>query len=153
MNILHCAGCCFCVFYLGYDQALLAALQALPHWNKYFGNPKGTELGLIASALYFPGIISAFFGSWMSMRYGRKPTIWVGSALIIVGAVVNALAKNVGQFCGGRVLLGAGGAIAKVSAPALLQEIAHPRIRSFVAASYYGWFFLGSALSSWLCRE
>lgn len=114
-NVLHCAGCCLCVFYLGYDQALLAALQAIPEWNAYFDTPTGTKLGLIASSLYFPGLIASFFGSWVSMRYGRKPTVGIGSALIIIGTIVNALAKNTGVFCGGRVLIGAGGAITKVS--------------------------------------
>lgn len=38
-----------------------------------------------------------------------------------------------------------------MAAPALLNELAHTRIRPFIAASYYGWFFLGSSLSSWLC--
>ncbi|TXT04473.1 uncharacterized protein COLE_07292 [Cutaneotrichosporon oleaginosum] len=150
-NLLHCAGCCLCVFYLGFDQALLASLQALPIFNVYFNTPTGTTLGLIASSLYFPGLFASFFGSWVSMKYGRKPTVWIGSGLIIVGTFVNALATNTGIFCGGRVLIGAGGAITKVAAPALLNEIAHPRIRSVIAASYYGWFFLGSALSSWLC--
>ncbi|BEJ18276.1 hypothetical protein CspHIS471_0705530 [Cutaneotrichosporon sp. HIS471] len=151
LNLLHCAGCCLCVFYLGYDQALLAALQAIPAWNAYFNTPTGTTLGLIASSLYFPGLFASFFGSWVSMKYGRKPTVWIGSVLIIIGTFVNTFATSTAIFCGGRVLIGAGGAITKVAAPALLNEIAHPRIRSIVAASYYGWFFLGSSLSSWLC--
>ncbi|EJT45948.1 sugar transporter [Trichosporon asahii var. asahii CBS 2479] len=122
-NVLHCAGCCLCVFYLGYDQALLAALQAIPEWNAYFDTPTGTKLGLIASSLYFPGLIASFFGSWVSMRYGRKPTVGIGSALIIIGTIVNALAKNTGVFCGGRVLIGAGGAITKLFAPVLVIAI------------------------------
>jgi MFS family permease len=105
LNLLHCAGCCLCVFYLGYDQALLAALQAIPAWNKYFDTPTGTTLGLIASSLYFPGLFASFFGSWVSMKYGRKPTVWIGSALIIIGTFVNAFATNTGIFCGGRVLV------------------------------------------------
>lgn len=126
-NVLHCAGCCLCVFYLGYDQALLAALQAIPEWNAYFDTPTGTTLGLIASSLYFPGLIASFFGSWVSMRYGRRPTVGIGSALIIVGTIVNALANNTGVFCGGRVLIGAGGAITKVSR--------NPRVHSTDARS------------------
>lgn len=116
-NVLHCSGLCLCVFYLGYDQSLLACLQSIPQWNDFFDTPSGTRLGLISSALYFPGIPAAFVGSWISMRYGRRPAVWGGSILIIIGAIVNALSKNAGEFSGGRVLLGAGGAITKVVAP------------------------------------
>ncbi|BEJ12731.1 hypothetical protein CspHIS471_0211910 [Cutaneotrichosporon sp. HIS471] len=150
-NVYHCMGLCLCVFYLGYDQSLLACLQSIPQWDEYFDNPTGITLGLISSALYFPGIPAAFVGSWISMKYGRKPALWVGSVLIIIGAIVNALSKNQAEFAGGRVLLGAGGAITKVVAPALLQEIAHPRLRPVLASSYYGWYFLGSIVSGYLC--
>lgn len=152
-NVLHCGGLCLCVFYLGYDQSLLACLQSIPQWNSYFDTPSGVHLGLISSSLYFPGIPAAFVGSWISMKFGRRPAVWAGSFLIIIGAIVNALSKNAGEFSGGRVLIGAGGAMTKVVAPALLQEIAHPRLRSVLASSYYGWFFLGAIVSGYLCRE
>lgn len=51
----------------------------------------------------------------------------------------------------GRALMGAGGGIAKVAAPALIQEIAHPRLRPMIAACYYPFFYFGSLLSALLC--
>lgn len=47
--------------------------------------------------------------------------------------------------------MGIGGALAKTSAPALLQETAHPRLRSVVGSMYYGSFFLGSFASGIFC--
>lgn len=41
----------------------------------------------------------------------------------------------------------------QVCAAPLLNEIAHPRIRERMASSYYGWYFVGSTIASWLCRE
>lgn len=114
-NVLHCVGCCLCVFYIGYDQSLLSALQALPQWNEYFDNPKGEWLGLIAASLFFPALFTVFISSWISQRFGRKPAIFVGATMIIAGALLNGLAQNTGQFIGGRALLGAGGAMTKVS--------------------------------------
>jgi hypothetical protein len=49
------------------------------------------------------------------------------------------------------VILGIGGTITKVAAPALLQEIAHPRLRSVLASLYYGTYYVGSTTSAWLC--
>lgn len=151
-NVLHCVGCCLCVFYIGYDQSLLSALQALPQWNEYFDHPKGEWLGLIAASLFFPALFTVFVSSWISQRFGRRPAIFVGATLIVAGALLNGLAQNTGQFIGGRALLGAGGAMTKVCAAPLLNEIAHPRIRERMASSYYGWYFVGSTIASWLCR-
>ncbi len=39
----------------------------------------------------------------------------------------------------------------KVAAPALLQETAHPRLRSVMGTMYYGFYYVGSLLSSILC--
>ncbi|KAK1845429.1 hexose transporter protein [Colletotrichum chrysophilum] len=47
--------------------------------------------------------------------------------------------------------MGIGGAMVKVSAPALLQETAHPRLRPTVGSLYYGCYYIGSLLSSIMC--
>ncbi|KOS36789.1 hypothetical protein ACN38_g12444 [Penicillium nordicum] len=47
--------------------------------------------------------------------------------------------------------MGAGGGISKVAAPALIQEIAHPRLRPMLACCYYPFFYFGSLLSALLC--
>ena len=50
-----------------------------------------------------------------------------------------------------RVILGAGGSMTKVAAPALLQETAHPRLRSPLSTMYYGFYYTGSFTSALLC--
>lgn len=57
-----------------------------------------------------------------------------------------------------RAIIGAGGAIAKVAAPTMLQEIAHPRLRSSLSTLYYCYIFAGSILSGiftrkWRCSD
>ncbi|WWC64939.1 uncharacterized protein I303_107553 [Kwoniella dejecticola CBS 10117] len=150
-NVFHCLGCCFCVFYLGYDQSLLTGLQAVPQWNAFFGSPSGNKLGLIAASIFLPSIVTAFIGDYIAYRHGRRWAIWIGSILIFIGALVNALATNLGMFIGGRVILGSGGALTKVGAPSLLQEIAHPRLRPSMAGLYYGFYYTGSLTSACLC--
>lgn len=100
----------------------------------YFGTPTGNILGLFAASIFLPSIITAFIGDWIAAKYGRRVAVWVGSVLIIIGALLNGLAQNTGQFIGGRVILGSGGAITKVGAPAMLHEIAHPRLRGILGA-------------------
>lgn len=121
--------------------------------NSYFNNPSRITLGLYASAIFLPSIVTAFVGDWIAAKFGRKPAVLIGSVLIITGALLNGLAQNPGQFVGGRVILGSGGAITKVGAPALLHEIAHPRLRGTLGGIYYAVYYMGSGTSGLLCRE
>ncbi|GFZ47588.1 hypothetical protein JCM24511_05332 [Saitozyma sp. JCM 24511] len=151
MNVFYSLGCMICPFYLGYDQSLLTGLQAIPQWNTYFHSPAGNWLGLIAASLFLPGIVFGFPADWIAARWGRRWAIYVGSILIIIGGIWNGLAQNAGQFMGARVLVGAGGSMTKVAAPILLQESAHPRLRSPMGTMYYGFYYTGSLTSAIMC--
>jgi MFS family permease len=54
------------------------------------------------------------------------------------------------MYIAGRAIIGGGGGIIKAVAVALLQEIAHPRLRPVVAAIYYSLYYSGSTLAAWL---
>lgn len=51
------------------------------------------------------------------------------------------------------MIVGLGGAIAKVCAPPVVQELAHPRLRSPLSTLYYTYIFAGSILSGVFTRE
>ncbi|PYH92063.1 hexose transporter protein [Aspergillus ellipticus CBS 707.79] len=150
-NVLYAFRCMLCPFYLGYDQSLLTGLQAMPFWTTYFDNPKGDWLGIISAAILMPGIVMGFPAAWICNTWGRKVCIYCGCVFIIAGAIWNALATNAIQFLISRVVMGLGGGLTKTSAPALLQEIAHPRLRSPSSTMYYGCYCVGSLLSAIMC--
>ncbi|PSK37359.1 High-affinity glucose transporter [Elsinoe australis] len=150
-NVYQCVGLYFCVFYLGYDASLLNGLQPMPQWKAYFDNPNSSYLGLISASLFLPAIITPYFSQYISDRFGRKTSLAVGSVLLIIGAFVNAFATNAGMFIGGRVLVGAAGPFGKITAIALLQEIAHPRLRPILATCYYSNYYFGSIAAAWFC--
>ncbi|CAG7560654.1 unnamed protein product, partial [Fusarium equiseti] len=138
-------------YLLPYDASLLNGLQAISSWHQFLNHPKGPTLGLYAAVLYLPSIITAYMGDFVSHRFGRKLALALGSFIVLAGSFVNALAVNPGMWVAGRAIMGAGGGIAKVAAPALIQEIAHPRLRPMIAACYYPFFYFGSLLSALLC--
>ncbi|CAK7212581.1 hypothetical protein SEUCBS140593_001551 [Sporothrix eucalyptigena] len=150
-NVFQCIGLYFAVFYLGYDGALLNGLQELPTWNKYFNTPTGSYLGVISACLFLPAIVSPYAADFINSRWGRKPTLMVSSVLLIAGALLNSLARNDGQFMGGRVLMGAAGAMGKMTSAVLLQEISHPRIRPILTTSYFCNYYFGSIAAAWFC--
>ncbi|OAA63401.1 General substrate transporter [Niveomyces insectorum RCEF 264] len=151
LNVFHCLGLYLCVFYLGYDTSLMNGLQALPRWQKYFNDPSSSRLGLIAASLFLPAIVTSFMSSAVNDRWGRKPALMIGSILMIAGGFVNAFANSEGMFIAGRALIGCGGPFGKITAVALLQELAHPRLRPILSTSYYCNFYVGSVVSAWIC--
>ncbi|XHF96667.1 hypothetical protein AWENTII_000287 [Aspergillus wentii] len=150
-NVFYTFGCMLCPFYLGYDQSLLTGLQAMPSWNTYFNSPSGQWLGIISAAIFLPGIVMGFPAAWMCNVWGRKWCILVGCVFIIAGAVWNALARTAVEFLVSRIVMGIGGGLTKTSAPVLLQEIAHPRLRPALSTMYYGCYYIGSLISAIMC--
>lgn len=156
------------------DAGLLNGLQAVTSWNEFFDHPKGTILGLYAASLYLPSIVTAYLGDFLSQRFGRRITLALGSFIVLAGGFINAFASSAGMWvagnlsvplwclwyyvlklesCSGRAIIGGGGGLAKVAAPALIQEIAHPRLRPMLASCYYPFFYFGALLSALLCCE
>jgi MFS family permease len=134
-----------------YDGSLMNGLQAIPEWEEYFNDPSGSILGFISASLFLPAIVTPFAASWVSGRWGKKWCLALGSVLLILGACLNAFATNLGMFIGGRVIIGAAGPFGKITGIALLQELAHPRLRPYVATAYYSNYYFGQIAASWFC--
>ena len=134
----------------GYDQNLLSGLQAVPSWNAYFPL-NATQLGLVSASLFLPAIISAFVADWLANKYGRRPAVWLAAFFIFVGSLVMGLSNGVGMFVAARVICGIGGGFGKTASPALLQELAHPRLRAILGCLFYPTYFWGSITAAWLC--
>ncbi|RSL42468.1 hypothetical protein CEP54_015472 [Fusarium duplospermum] len=154
-NTAECLGLCLVIFYLTQtvadDARLLNGLQAIASWGDFANHPKGPILGLYTATLYLPSMATAYLGDFLSQRFGRRVALGVGSLIVLAGSLVNALAVNPGMWVAGRGIIGAGGGIAKVAAPALIQEIAHPRLRPMISCYYYPFFYFGSLSSALLC--
>lgn len=57
--------------------------KAIPQWKEYFHNPSSSQLGLATASIFFPAIITAFVGDWISSAYGRRWGIGLGASLIV----------------------------------------------------------------------
>lgn len=62
--------------------------------------------------------------------FGRRAGMFVGAIIIIIGSCVQATAKALPQFLGGRFLLGFGVSYCCIAAPTYVSEIAHPKVRA-----------------------
>ena len=73
---------------------MLNNLRILDTWTDYFGNPTGSLLGLL-TALYSIGSIASLpVTPFIADHFGRKVAIGTGCLIMLVGAGVQAGAKN-----------------------------------------------------------
>ncbi|KAK9378528.1 general substrate transporter [Kockiozyma suomiensis] len=148
----------------GFDGSMLNGLQSLSTWTEYFGHPKGGKLGSMTNGVTYGVLIMTPFVSTICDRWGRRLPISIGSATIIVGAVLQGAAQAYPMFVVARFLLGMGICLSGSAAPLLLIECAYPAQRgkmtsfiepawpigSFVAAAItYGTFHMGTSSWSW----
>ncbi len=93
--------------------------------------PGGRDHTLVGIALGAYGLTQAVlqipFG-WLSDRWGRKPTIYLGLLLFALGSVVAASATSIGWVIAGRVLQGAGAISAAVIA--LASDLTREEVRT-----------------------
>jgi MFS family permease len=151
------------------NSTLISRFKLNANFARYFNSPKGNLLGIITASLFLPAIVCSFLGDWLCTRFGRKKTIYVGSLLIIIGGTWNGMSQALSHFIAckqrshlsnkantnivARVIVGIGGGITKVAAPALLHELAHPRLRATMGTLYYGFYHLGGLVSGIMCSE
>ncbi|KAI4920051.1 hypothetical protein J4E90_002191 [Alternaria incomplexa] len=134
----------------GYDGSMLNNLRILPRWTEFFGDPKGDTLGLL-TALYSIGSIASLpVAPFIADRFGRRACITFGCVIMIVAASIQAAAKNLDYFMGGRFLMGFGNSLAQLSSPLLLTELCHPQHRARVTAVYNCLWNVGAIVCTWL---
>ena len=69
---------------------------------------------------------------------------------MIVGAVLQAVSKNLDTFMGGRTMLGFGNSLAQIASPMLLTELAHPQHRARLTTVYNCLWNVGALIVAWL---
>ncbi|KAF2732250.1 general substrate transporter [Polyplosphaeria fusca] len=134
----------------GFDSSLMGAINAMKSYQESFGlSGAGSSTGIIF-IVYNLGQIAAFpFCGFFADGYGRRICIFVGCLLVLVGTAVQTSAHTMGQFIGGRFVLGFGASIASAAGPAYTVELAHPAYRGTMAGMYNNFWWLGNILAGW----
>ncbi|KAI8663284.1 MFS domain-containing protein [Fusarium keratoplasticum] len=133
----------------GFDGSNLNGLQTLEHWQEYFNHPRGSMLGLMVNMQVIGGVFSLPVAPWMADKYGRRHPIFLGSIIIIVGAVLQGCASKLGMFIGGRFCIGLGSGFVSTAAPPLLGELAYPSHRSIMTSLYNTTWYVGAIVAAW----
>ncbi len=82
----------------GYDGMLLNTSQQMDSWKEFF--PEHTDankLGILINMYNIGSIISFFITPYLADKVGRKPTIMLGSALMIIGSMLTTFCTGYGS--------------------------------------------------------
>jgi len=134
----------------GYDGSVMNGMQSLTQWQDSFNHPTGAQLGLLNAIFNAGGVSGIPFAPIVADWGGRRMGIAIGSAIILVGVILQAASQSVGMFVGARFLIGFGLTISSTSAPILVAELAHPRHRGKIAGIYNSQYPLGGTLAAWI---
>jgi sugar porter (SP) family MFS transporter len=134
----------------GYDGSMLNGLQSMSQWQHFFDFPTGTRLGSLSNGVIFGQILAFPIAPWLCDHTGRRFPIFIGSLLLVIGAILQCAAQDYAMFLVSRMIIGFGGLIAVEASPMLVSELAFPTHRSVLVGYYNNLWYLGALLAAWV---
>lgn len=107
--------------------------------------------GLIISGISLGGTVTFIPASYFADYFGRKMSVGLGSAIMVIASVVQAATTGRWAFFGTRIAMGIGLGFSQTAAPPLTTEIAHPRHRGVVTAIFQATWYWGAILAAAVC--
>ncbi|KAJ3276011.1 hypothetical protein HDV01_006181 [Terramyces sp. JEL0728] len=132
----------------GYDLSLMSSIVVMKPFKKVFGDISvDTDPNFFAwfiGLLQLGSVTGTFFVGPIANAFGRVRTMALGSTIIIAGAVLEILPKDLTMLQIGRFLIGFGVVFVTTAAPTYVVEIAHPSFRGRAGAAYNTGWSVGS---------
>lgn len=94
-------------------------------------------------------LVALPFCAWFCDRYGRRPGLVAGAAVVLVGVALQGGAQNAAMFIAARGVVGLGLALNITAAPLLVAELAHPAQRAPLVCVYNSLWGLGALAAAW----
>lgn len=121
-------------------------------------------LGLVSSLFTLGGFLGALFATLLGDWLGRRRVIFIGSAVVIIGAALMSSSYSLGQLIASRLIQGAGTGAITATVPVWQSELSGSAHRGshvvseglFIAFGItasqwidFGFYFLGASSVSW----
>lgn len=114
----------------GYDGSMLNGLNILPSYTDYFRLNTATT-GLNTASVFIGGFFGPIWSGVIADRCGRRPAMLYGTAVTLVGIILQAASQNVPMFVVSRIILGWGGQIQSIAGAVYLSETFPSRWRTW----------------------
>ncbi|EPQ58905.1 general substrate transporter [Gloeophyllum trabeum ATCC 11539] len=128
----------------GFDSSMMNGLQAVEAWNRFYGHPRSTMLGIMTALYSLGGVCALPFVAPISDTLGRRRSIVFGSVLMVIGALLQASSQNFTMFITARFILGFGIPFAVIAASSLVGELSHPKERPILSSLFSSSYHIGS---------
>ncbi|KAJ4321121.1 hypothetical protein N0V94_003068 [Neodidymelliopsis sp. IMI 364377] len=126
----------------GVDWAVISGINAYPAWHNFFNiEIDGVQFAHITALMRIGTVIGAPFLA-LNDKIGRRGVNFLGNALVICAALMQALAPNLSCFMAGRFFLGFGSAL--MSSPQYIAEVAPVHLRGRIVGLFGACFQIGS---------
>ena len=109
---------------------MLNGLNILPSYTDYFDLNDATT-GLNTASVFIGGFLGPLVSGIIADRIGRRPAIFWGSLVMIIGIIIQTAAQNIAMFVIGRIILGFGSAVSGIAAGVYLSETFPSRWRAW----------------------
>lgn len=96
------------------------------------------------------GAFFGAFGAGYCDPLGRRGTLSLGSALFLVGGILQTAAETIGMLYAGRLIAGFGIGILVEIVPQFQAEISHASIRGIITSLQQTMLGIGSLAASWI---
>ncbi|RFU30676.1 hypothetical protein B7463_g5661, partial [Scytalidium lignicola] len=137
-------------FLYGYDLGIIASVVASDSFaDKFLTKQATTRSGTIV-ALFTAGGFFGAFGAGFCDPLGRRGTLLLGSALFLVGGILQTAAETVSMLYVGRLFAGFGIGILVEIVPQFQAEISHANIRGIVTSLQQTMLGIGSLAANWI---
>ncbi|KAI1084991.1 general substrate transporter [Whalleya microplaca] len=132
----------------GFDSQIINAVQLVPAWTRYFGNPQGGYKGLLASALPLGACLGLPLIPLLNDNLGRRWCVMFGSVVMIIGSLIQGFAINGAMYIVSRLIIGFGLPYAIVAGSSLIGELAYPKERAILTSLFNAAYFIGAIVAS-----
>lgn len=154
------AGLDFLLF--GYDQGVMGGLLTLPSFLRTFPEMDvnaappnrrshvSTIQGISVASYNVGCFCGAIACMWIGDLLGRRKTIFLGSAIMIIGAALQCSAFSLGHFIAGRVITGFGNGLNTSTVPTWQSETSKSHRRGMLVMIEGALITGGICLSYWM---
>ncbi|KAL6898627.1 general substrate transporter [Trichoderma evansii] len=132
----------------GYDGSMLNGLNILPSYINYFNLTNPAYTGLNTASVFIGGFFGPIWAGVITDRLGRRPAIFWGSVVTLLGILLQTAAQNIAMFVIARIILGWGGAISSVAGGVYLSETFASRYRAWGVGILNNFYYVGSLIAA-----
>ena len=131
----------------GYDGSMLNGLNILPSYTDYFHLSPATK-GLNTASVFIGGILGPLVSGLAADRLGRRPAIFHGCAITLLGVLLQTAAQNTAMFVIGRIFLGFGSQVSGIAAGVYLSETFASRYRAWGVGLLNDFYYVGALIAA-----